>query len=195
MRLSKLVMLALLVTSTAKASPVTYSFTGTVSQVGATTLVPVVVGQHIPIFITVDAAYPQNFDGNSYSSVSSSLVLSATFAGENDAGLIQTIMVNPNSLFQINTASPQTSAGFGLSLSAPLPGTLPTNAIPLTLDPGSFGVGTFSVVEAFSASQFGFSGTIDGVAPSGSAVPEPASLAMLAAGLFGATLIRRRKGV
>lgn len=186
-------MLGLIVTSAAKATPVTYSLTGTVNQVGTTALVPVAAGQQIPIVITVEAAYPQNSNGTSYSSFSSSLVLSATFAGENDTGLIQTITVNPNSSFQINTGSPQTSSGFGLTLSSPRPGALATAAIPLTLDPASFGIGTFSVVEAFSTSTYGFSGTIDGLASSGSAVSEPASLAMLAAGLFGFSLIRRCK--
>ena len=192
MRLSNFIVLALLATPAAQAAPVTYSFTGTVDQVGTTPEIPVVVGQQIPIVITVDAAYPQDPSGNSYSSLSGSLVLSATFAGQNNTGLIQTVMIDPGLLFQINTTSPQISNGFGLTLSSPLPGALPTSAIPSTLNPADFETGTFSVVEAFSASEYGFSGTIDGLASSSSAVPEPASLALLAAGLLSATLIRRR---
>lgn len=199
MRLVNLIIFSIVAASAAKATPVTYNFTGTVNQVGTNTLAPVMVGQQIPIVITVEAAYPQNANGT-YTSFGSSatsfsnIVLSATFAGINENGFIQIAVVNPNSLFQINTSSPQTSSGFGLGFSSPLPGALPTSAIPLTLDPSNFGVGTFSVVEAFSASQFGFTGTINGLASNGSALPEPASLGILAAGLFGAILIRRRKG-
>ena len=192
MRVSNLVMLALLATSAANAAPVTYDLTGTVNQVGTTTLAPVTVGQDIPIVITLDNAVAPNTSGTTYSSLDSALVLSATFAGENEGGLIQTVTIDPGSLFQINTVSPQVGAGFTLALSSPVPGALLTSAIPASLDPADFGRGTFSVTEAFSPSEFGFSGTIDGLASGAAAVPEPASLALLGAAVIGSMAWRRR---
>ena len=192
MRLAPIALLALLSTPAA-AVPVTYTFTGTITQLGAQTLAPVALGEQIPISITLDDAYPQTPGTNTYASASASLVLSATFGAENDTGLVQTLTITPGASLQLHTASPQISAGFGLTLAGAEPGVLPTSAIPAALDPAGFGVGTFSVVEAFSAAEFGFGGVIDGLAGGdGAAVPEPGTAGVLAVGLLGMVALRRR---
>lgn len=128
------------------------------------------MGQQIPIVITIEAAYSQTraepalllealtlFIGGFNTIVSfTNALFPAAFAGENEIGFIQTIMVNSGSLFYINMAFPQTSAGFGLTPPSPQPGALPTNAIPVTLDPSNFGIVTFSVVEASVPADLAF---------------------------------------
>ncbi len=194
MRVIGMSLAASLLAAPAWAVPVTYDLTGTVTQIGTNPDVSVSVGQVIPILIQVETAYPASPPGSGhYASTGafdpttglSEVILSATFNGRADNGLIQTVDVGPSAI-DFSTASPQVNAGFTLDLSGALPGALPNNNLPATLDPALFTSGTFTVTQAFSPSQDGFSGTIDGLAgTTGTAVPEPASIAMVGIGLLG----------
>ena len=184
-----------LLPSPARSAPATYSFTGTVNQVGTTPTIPVTPGQVIPISIQVDTAASASPPGSGhYASVGSfnpgsglfSIIQSALFAGQDLSSLVQTIDVTGTSISFV-TAGPQISAGFQLALSDAPSGTFSPGALPSTLDPGLFTGGTFTVVEAFSAATFGYSGTINGLA-----VPEPASLGLVGIGLLGLLASKQR---
>ena len=172
MRILTLLALCSTVSLPAAAAPITYSFTGTVRQIGSSGPQQVAVGQQIPIVITLDSnaqATEQPKQPGSYSNFTPNLISSATFAGEDYAGgLLQTITVLPASSIQFHVVGLQTSFGFDLLLSAAAPGVLPNADLPLTIDPTQFSQGSFSVIGAFSPSFIGYSGTIE-VAP----VPEP----------------------
>lgn len=185
--------LALFVTP-AVSAPITYSLTGTVDQVGARTNVPIGVGQTIPIVITVNNAFPQMPPGSGQYSFFGgdpgvgfvAPVISARFAEKELASFIQTVSVSSGSL-SIRTFTPQTSTGVNLNLF----GTFASvgGAFPGSIDLASVTGGTFIVTEAFSPQAFGYSGRFDRVV----AVPEPASLALLAAGVLGGVLAARRR--
>lgn len=175
--------------NTASAAPVTYNFTGTVTQVGPQTLNPPTLGQHIPIEITVQQGFPSVDDTpNFYSTFNADLILSAKFNSQGANGLVQRITVALPGFINFQTVSPQVAAGFDLTLSGGLGKTPFSFSLPSTLDASLFTSGTFTVTQFFSPTTYGFSGTIDGLAT----VPEPASLAVLAIGLIGAGYARSR---
>lgn len=200
----RLAVLSLLLSSAAQAAPVTFDLTGTVTQAAnlfsAPAPGPVTIGEQIPIVITIDRAYqPDTPGGGTYSYSGGNpiegftpIILSASFAGMDNNGLFQTIVVAPSSGMSLTAGNPMTSSGFSLSLSDALAGVLPTTELPLTLSAADFTAGTFSVTTLFSAATNGFSGVIDGLAGSTSAVSEPASWITLAVALVGLTLVRRR---
>lgn len=178
------------------AAPITYNLTGTVEQIGRTVLVPVVVGQMIPIVITVDNAYPQTSPGSGQYSFNGGdpivgfvgPLITATFDGESLKGLFETISVSPSEL-SISTASPQTGSGFKLDLIGPLASV--GGAFPASISQASLTSGTFSVNEAFGAQFYGYTGIIAGA----QAVPEPASAALLGASVIGLIWSTRRRRV
>lgn len=167
------------------AVPVTYNLTGTVEQLGSTVLVPVVVGQTIPIVITVDDAYPQTSPGSGQYSFNGGNptvgfigpLITATFDGESLTGLFETISVSPSEL-SISTAEPQTGTGFQLNLMGPLASV--GGAFPASIDQASLTSGTFSVNEAFGVQFYGYTGIIAGA----QAAPEPASAALFGTGVL-----------
>ena len=182
--------------ASAQAAPITYSFTGTVSQVASPagtpgSVVPVVTGQQVPILVTLDSALPDSDpspdigDYVSPGSFTSTPMLSATIAGQDMTGLFSEVLVNTGISIEIRSASPQTSAGFDILLSGAQPGVLPTDAIPLSLNPGDFSTATFSRTVLSSPAVTGFSGTIQ-------AADIPASLPVLASGLGLLWAARRR---
>ena len=176
----------------AEAAPITYSFTGTIQQIGSRIPEPLSVGQQIPIVITLDAnaQATQGATPGSYSSFTPYLFTSATFAGVDHAGgLQQTIAITTPSSIDFHVVGLQTSFGFDLLLSGALPGVLPNGDLPLAIDPSQFTGGTFSVTDAFSPSYFGYSGTINLVA-----VPEPATMVILFGGLLALCAARGRSG-
>ena len=188
-RLAAAAVLALSVSALpAHAIPVTYNLSGTVNRVGTLTSVPVAPGQVIPVSIQVDTAATASPPGSgNYSSIGTlnpgsglySVILSALFNGQDLSSLAQTINVTDTSI-SFATSGPQIGYGFQLVLSGAPAGTLSPATLPSTLNPGLFTSGSFTVVEAFSAANDGYSGTINGLA-----VPEPASLALVCAGLVG----------
>ncbi len=172
----------------AHAVPVTYNLSGTVNQVGTLTNGSVTPGQVIPISIQVDTAATASPPGSGhYSSIGTLnpgsglyyVIQSALFGGQDLSNLAQTIDVTGTSI-SFATTGPQIGYGFQLVLSGAPAGTLSPATLPFGLDPGLFTSGSFTVVEAFSAAFDGYSGTINGLA-----VPEPASLALVCAGLVG----------
>ena len=190
MRKLMLLALACYVSLPAKAAPVAYSFTGTVLQVSSSVSEPLSVGQQIPIVITLDAnaQATQGSQPGSYFSFTPYLFTTATFAGMDHAGgLEQTVTIVPNVSIDFHVVGPQILFGFDLLLSGALPGALPNADLPLTLDPSQFTQGTFSVIDAFSPSYDGYSGTINLAA-----VPEPASLAIILGGLLALRAARGR---
>ncbi len=170
----------------AMAAPITYDFTGIVNQVGTSPLVPVSVGQAIPIVITLDSAFPQtspnsgqySFNGGNPTVGFVGPVIAATFDGESLDNFIQTVQVSSVGL-SIFTTGPQTGTGFQLDLQGSFSSI--GGAIPASIDPASLTGGTFFVREAFSVQTYGYSGTIAGV----QAVPEPASAALLGVVVLG----------
>ncbi len=188
----------------AQAAPVTYLFTGTVDQIG-TASAPgfVTLGEQVPISITVETAYPVDQSLSTPGSFvyfasgtgfpAASVIIAANIAGENTDNIFQTVTVQPGSGISLQTFGPQINFGFNLSLSGALAGELATGAIPESLNANGFTAGTFSVTNAFSPTFEGFSGTIDGLAVPGLAVPEPASLFVIASGLAALALLRRRR--
>ena len=197
----RVAILGLLLSSAAQAAPVTFDLTGTVTQAAGDP--GVAAGEQIPIVITIDDAYPATTPGGGIYSYNAgfnpvtgfgNLVNSAIFAGLDRSGLFQTATVDPGGGITFHTTSPQVGAGFDLALSGALGGVLPTTALPTSLSASQFTSGTFSVTEAFSPTQFGFSGVIDGLASAATAVPEPASWAMLAGGLAALAWFRSRAG-
>jgi len=172
------------------ASTVTYNLTGRVTEIGLRNYEPVVIGQLIPIAITVEqrSASPtmtsgsQIYNGFYFGAPYESLIGNAFINGTDYASLAQRIVVTAGSGISFNTAGPQISYGFQLSLGDALTGVLPTTDIPTSLLPGQFASGSFSVVEAFTASSYGYSGTIVGLAETNT-VPEPNSMLLLASGL------------
>jgi len=181
------------------AIPVTYNFTGTVTQVGSRVLRPIAVNDVIPISITVDTAYPATTPGSGqyYSTgvynpsiMLYQIVQSAIFGGEQANGLIQNVRFSGSGI-SIQTAGPQVASGFTFDLNGAPFGTYPTSELPQTLDPGFFTTGSFTVTEAFSPTTYGYSGVINGLAVN--SVPEPASLVALSAGIIGAGAARRRR--
>ena len=191
MRILTLVALCSAVSLPAAAAPITYSFTGTVRQIGSSGPQQAAVGQQVPIVITLAAnaqASQLPKQPGSYSNFTPFLISSATFAGEDYAGgLFQTITVLPTSSIQFHVVGLQTSFGFDLLLSGAAPGALPNGDLPLTIDPSRFAQGTFSVIGAFSPSFIGYSGTID-VAP----VPEPATVMIMLGGVLAVCAARRK---
>lgn len=180
------------------AVPVTYNFTGTVTQVGPNVLRPIAVNDVIPISITIDTSYPasQPSPGQYYSSavydpstMLYQIVQSARFGGEQANGLIQSIRVSSNSI-DFRTANTQVSSGFTLSFGGQS-NVFSMLDLPLALDPGLFTTGSFTVTEAFSPTTYGYSGVINGLAVN--SVPEPASLVALSAGIIGVGAARRRR--
>lgn len=119
------------------------------------------------------------------------VIPSLQVAGREANGLIQTVTVTVGSTFALNTVSPQVAAGTSLILSGALPGVLPDGSLPALLEAGQFTSRTFVVTEAFGPDIVGYRGTINGLAVV--VVPEPASIAMLAFGVFGMAAIRRRQ--
>ncbi|HEY0202760.1 MAG TPA: PEP-CTERM sorting domain-containing protein [Acetobacteraceae bacterium] len=196
-RLAAVAVLALCVPALpARAVPVTYDLTGTVTQIARLTNVPLSPGQVVPISIQVDTAATASPPGSGhYSSTLTfnpgsglySVILSALFDGQELSSLAQTINLTDTSI-SFATTGPQISYGFQLALSGAPSGTLSPGALPGALDPGLFTTRTFSVVDAFSATFSGYSGTVNGLA-----VPEPASLALLCTALLG-LLARRQLG-
>lgn len=177
----------------ARAAPVIYNLTGTVTQIGTQTTVPFAPGQAIPISIQVDTAATASPPGSGhYASTLTfnpgsgrySVILSALFNGQDLSSLAQTINVTDTSI-SFATAGPQIDYGFHLDLSGAPAGTLSPGTLPSTLDPGLFTSSTFSVVQAFTAATYGYSGTVNALA-----VPEPASMVLLGTALLG--LLGRR---
>lgn len=171
----------------AMAAPITYNLTGTVEQLGRTVLIPVVVGQTIPIIITVDSSFPQTSPGSGQYSFSLGgnptvgfigPLITATFDGEDLRGLFETISVGPSGL-GISTFSPQAGTGFQLNLIGRLASV--GGAFPASIKQASLTSGTFSVNQAFGAQVFGYTGIIAGA----EAVPEPASAALFGTGVLG----------
>ena len=190
MRILMLLALGCYVSLPAEAAPITYSLTGTVLQVSSFVPEPLLVGQQIPIVITLDANAQalQGSQPGSYFGLTPSLFTTATFAGMDHAGgLEQTVTIVPNQSIDFHVVGLQISFGFDLLLSGALPGALPNGDLPLTLDPSQFTQGTFSVTDAFSPSYEGYSGTI-----SLAAVPEPASMAIMLVGLLAWCAARGR---
>lgn len=194
-RLTTVAVLTLCVSALpAHAVPVTYKLTGIVTQVGTLTPAAATPGQVIPISIQVDTAATASPPGSGHYSSTITfnpgsgryyVILSALFDGQDLSSLAQTINVTDTSI-SFATSGPQIGYGFQLALSGAPAGTLSSAALPSALDPGLFTSGTFSVVEAFSAATYGYSGTINGLA-----VPEPASLVLLSTALLG--LLGRRQ--
>ena len=199
----RVAIVGLLLSSAAQAAPVTFDLTGTITQTSTTPgEVNATVGQQIPIIITIDDAYPATMPGGGTYSYNGGnpvtgfepIISSATFAGMDFASLFQTVSVDPGSGIAFQTVGPQVSAGFDLDLSGALPGALPTTALPMSLSASEFTNGTFSVTELENPTTIGFSGVIDGLASAATAVPEPASWAMLACGLAALAWFRSRAG-
>ena len=199
MRFRYLVPLACVFPFFAKAAPVTYDFTGTITQVGTRVLTPVFLGEHIPISLTLEAAYPATPPGSgSYgfnglfdpNSPFTAPILAANFNNTSALGLFQIVTVRSGESFSAHTTSPQVGAGFDLSFTGASSGALASNAIPLSLNPADFQDGVFAVTQAFSPTTYGYSGTIDGLA-----VPEPMSLAMFGMGMLAIGATRRRVAI
>lgn len=185
----KIMLLGLAVASTARAMPVAFDLTGTIDQIGTQGQSSLVVGQHIPIVITLDSSSQANVFYNSPSPPDAYPIISATFNGvERSFTFNQIVTIMPDYSIEMSSATPLIGAGFNFLMAGAIPGILHMNTIPSSLNPNDFSVGTFSVTQVFSPQFEGFSGTIDGVS-----VPEPASLAMLVAALFGLCAVRRRK--
>ena len=202
----RVAILGLLLSSAAQAAPVTFDLTGTVTQAANTFTAPapgpVMVGEQIPIVITIDDAYQPDvlgggtysFSGGSPARGFGSIILSASFAGMDNNGFFQTVVVTPDSGISLIAGNSQTSSGFSLALSGAVAGALPTTALPSALDASEFTAGTFSVTELFSSTTNGFSGVIDGLAGAATTVPEPATWAVLVMGLAGLAWLRPRAG-
>ncbi len=196
------------VAASANAESVTYSLTGTVTQATPANVYGpphAFVGEQVPILITVDPTYtpyPGTYGNaplgatayvNPQTPSPGVLALSVTINGQPLGGLFEGIYVIANSLIEFAAGSPLTnSGGFDIVLSGALPGALPTDAIPLSLDASDFQFGTFTVTEVFSPTVAGFSGTINGLADVPTAVAEPGTGMILAAGLLGLLVARRR---
>jgi len=190
--------LAALYPACSSASTVSYNLTGQITQIGPMNSRPVAIGQLVAISITVEqqsASAPstpgsQVYDGYHFGSPSGSLIDSAFINGTDYASLAQRIVVTAGSGITFNTAGPQINYGFHLELGGALPGVLPTTDLPGSLLPGQFASGSFAAVDAFTASSYGYSGTIVGLAEP-SAVPEPGSMLVLVSGLMMAGLVLR----
>ena len=97
MRILTLLAMCSVLSLPAAAAPITYSFTGTVRQIGSSGPQQVAVGQKVPIVITLAAnarERQQPKEPGSYSNFTPYLISSAMFADEDYAGgLLQTISV------------------------------------------------------------------------------------------------------
>ena len=198
MRLAPVIAALSLLAPSAWAVPVTYNFTGTVTQVGSSHPASVSVGTVLPIVIAVDTAFPATPPGSGQFvanglfdpvTMLSGAIQSATFGGEDRNSFLQDVIVQNNAI-HFDTFTPQVSAGFTLDLGGAPVGTFPTLDLPLTIAPSLFATGTFSVTEAFSPAINGYSGVINGLA---TAVPEPASLILLGAGIAAVARTRHRR--
>lgn len=146
-RLAAVAVLALCVPALpARAAPVTYNLTGTVTQIARLTDIPFSPGQVIPISIQVDTAATASPPGSGhYSSTLSfnpgsglySIIQSALFNGQDLSSLAQTINVTDTSI-SFATTGPQIGYGFQLVLSGVPAGTLSPATLPAALDPGLF---------------------------------------------------------
>jgi len=200
--LTRAALLSSLVATAAQATPVTYTFTGTINQVGNQLgLASTTIGEQIPISITVDTAAPgaarpdgsiiYTYGGPPFNSTIR-VIQVANFGREALQGDVQSVTVQPSLGISFATGGRNSATGFTLSLSDPVAGVLTDAALPTSLNAGDFAAGTFTVTEIGSPTIYGYSGTINSLANGLVAMPEPGTLGIVATGVFALACWRRR---
>ena len=177
----------------AGAMPVTYAWTGTVTE-NNSGFPGVSVGETIPISLTLNNAVANQSatpDVGVYSSAFGvpPLILAVNIGGVTIAGSFQTVDVSDNHMgideFLISTGTPLTGCCFTILFETSHVGVLTSNAIPLLIDPTKFEIATFSE-HLFPSVGGSFSGTID----SAVSVPEPAARMLFGTGLLAIIFLR-----
>jgi hypothetical protein len=183
----------------AMATPVSYSWSGVVNNVGAGFDPGVQVGQTIEISLTLDNSFsdqnPSPEVGSYFATPATPpLILSADIGGDTHIGSFQFVTVSDGSggidSVEISSSDQMTSQGFDILFQTDQTGVLDSDAIPPYIDPSDFTVATFSVERGSAFTEFlpAFGGTIEAAA---TPVPEPLTLSVFGAGLVCAILRRR----
>jgi hypothetical protein len=186
--------------SVGTASPISYNWTGVVTNVDTGFPAGVGLDQTIGISLVLDNGIgDQNPspDVGSYSAnpATAPLILGVDIGGDTFVGSFQDVTVSDgpggNSV-EISSGEEMTGQGFDILFQTNQTGILGTDAIPLYIDPADFTVATFSIERAPAFEEFlpAFNGTIEKVA---TPVPEPFTLSLFGAGLAGAAALRRRR--